>query len=324
MIDINKGADIIIRRWLKLKPGEYLTIITDDACRNQANAIAASARQTGGKVNMILIPKEEEHGSSILDTVPYSRAIEMSDVIIGATTYSLITSKKINEVTAAGHRYLSLPLATNNGIPMLSFNFITMPPDEARAMAERIKQKLHECRTARVTTTMGTDIVMDLSGRWANWFTGDFSNGTFCDSSCFEVYTAPIETGTNGIMVVDGSFGYLGKPCKPLKITFKEGRIVHIEDTSDGYKLSTYIKDFNDPNMLVAAELGLGMNKCGRCDGNCYIEDESAYGTFHIGMGRNITLGGVNDATGHFDLVCHRPTVFLDDEIIVDDGEIAV
>lgn len=50
--------------------------------------------------------------------------------------------------------------------------------------------------------------------------------------------------------------------------------------------------------MVVAAEFGIGLNTHSRCAGNCYIEDESTYGTFHIGFGRNIALGGVQDASG--------------------------
>ena len=74
----------------------------------------------------------------------------------------------------------------------------------------------------------------------------------------------------------------------------------------------------------VAGELGIGLNKKSRCVGNCYIEDESAFTTFHIGMGRNLALGGVHDAAGHFDLVFQFPTIYADDILIMKDGFPAV
>lgn len=70
------------------------------------------------------------------------------------------------------------------------------------------------------------------------------------------------------------------------------------------------MEEYFDPRIYIAGELGIGLNSCSNCLGNCYIEDESAYGTFHVGLGRNIALGGVQNAKGHFDLVCREP-VFL-------------
>ena len=58
--------------------------------------------------------------------------------------------------------------------------------------------------------------------------------------------------------------------------------------------------------------------------GNCYIEDESTYGTFHIGFGRNIALGGVQDASGHYDLVTHAPCIYVDNRMIMDHGQLTV
>ena len=55
--------------------------------------------------------------------------------------------------------------------------------------------------------------------------------------------------------------------------------------------------------------------------GNCYIEDESTFTTFHIGMGRNLALGGVHDAAGHFDLVFKYPTIYAGDVLIMKDGQ---
>jgi leucyl aminopeptidase (aminopeptidase T) len=76
--------------------------------------------------------------------------------------------------------------------------------------------------------------------------------------------------------------------------------------------------------MYVSSEFGMGLNSYSRCEGNCYIEDESAYGTFHIGFGRNIALGGVHEARGHFDLVSLNPDVYADNMKIMDRGRIIV
>ncbi len=88
---------------------------------------------------------------------------------------------------------------------------------------------------------------------------------------------------------------------------------------------SSFLARFHDPeNMVVAAEFGIGLNTHSRCAGNCYIEDESTYGTFHIGFGRNIALGGVQDASGHYDLVTHAPCIYVDNRMIMDHGQLTV
>ena len=78
------------------------------------------------------------------------------------------------------------------------------------------------------------------------------------------------------------------------------------------------MEEYFDPRIYIAGELGIGLNSCSNCLGNCYIEDESAYGTFHVGLGRNIALGGVQNAKGHFDLVCREPDIFTDNRQIMD------
>ena len=89
----------------------------------------------------------------------------------------------------------------------------------------------------------------------------------------------------------------------------------------DAERLKEYVLSFDDPTMFINGELGIGLNVLSKCRGVSYIEDESTYGTFHIGMGRNISLGGVQMAKGHFDMVTHEPTIMADDVVIMKNGQ---
>ena len=40
--------------------------------------------------------------------------------------------------------------------------------------------------------------------------------------------------------------------------------------------------------------------------------------------GRNIALGGVQDASGHYDLVTHAPCIYVDNRMIMDHGQLTV
>ena len=108
-------------------------------------------------------------------------------------------------------------------------------------------------------------------------------------------------------------------------ITFKDGTLVSATSKKDGAKkLLDYIESFNDKTMYKPGEFGIGLNKISQIRGICYIEDESVYGTFHLGMGRNIALGGKQQAAGHFDIVTHKPNIYVDDMLIMKNGEIFI
>ena len=175
-----------------------------------------------------------------------------------------------------------------------------------------------------VTTPAGTDLTFSKEGRTPGFFNGVLKDGKGYSSSSIEVYVAIEETKTEGVMVLDGSLGYIGRAEEPTRIIFKNGQISDIEETPTGKKLKAYMEGYRDSRIYVAGELGIGLNSYSQCLGNCYIEDESAYGTFHVGLGRNLALGGIQNANGHFDLVCLEPDIYTDNRQIMQQGKIIV
>ena len=99
---------------------------------------------------------------------------------------------------------------------------------------------------------------------------------------------------------------------------------MEINGGEDALRLKKYMESFGDKEIYCAAELGIGLNTKSKCDGICYIEDESTYGTFHIGFGRNIALGGMHEARGHFDIVTHSPDIFVDEVVMMENGEFII
>ena len=310
MQTMEQGAQIIVCHWLKARREERIAILSDPSSRAQAEALLDAAQRAGAEVTLRLIEQGEEQPGAVLQAPALQRAIAAAETIVGATCTSLLTTRAIAEAVGAGKRYLSLPLAAGQ-LPMLSYPFLCMPPETAARMAKPLLETYRDCRGIRVTTPAGTDLTLSVEGRKALAFTGDFSYSR-CDSACFEVTIPPVETSAEGVLVVDGSLGYLGAPGKPLRIRFHRGRIAEIEAGEDGERLRTYLAAFRDEGMQVAGEFGIGLNTLARCTGACYIEDESAFGTFHVGMGRNLTFGGIHDAAGHFDLVGLDPTIYFD------------
>jgi leucyl aminopeptidase (aminopeptidase T) len=54
------------------------------------------------------------------------------------------------------------------------------------------------------------------------------------------------------------------------------------------------------------------------------LEDEGVYGSLHIGIGTNITLGGTIKAACHYDLIMRGATVIADGKVVLWDGQLAL
>ena len=321
-MDISKGAKIIIGDWLNIKDGEKLLIITDGTHINEAGSLRDEAEKLGAIVVTIIVPENSTHNGYIFEDM--ESMFVKYDAIIGATNYSLITTNTVKYAIERQSRFLSLPLSVNNDKSLLSFEFINMDTKESKEMGNKINEYLNEVDSIRITTKLGTDLSLGKCNRRAGVFNGQALNPGDVSSSSFEVYIGVEESKTQGKAILDGSFGYLGVIEENTKLVFENGRLIEIEETPSGKILKEYMDSFEDERIYTVGELGIGLNKLSRCNGSCYIEDESAYGTFHLGMGRNIALGGIQDAKGHFDLVFHNPDIYAGETLIIKDGKIII
>lgn len=320
--DMEKGAKIIINNWVKVRPFDKVLIVTSENYMEEANALKEVAQQRTAFVKTLIMENEGRHVGVFFDA--NEEIFDPYTAIIAATEYSLVTTKAAKRAIQKHKKFLSLPLSTNDGRSMLEYDFLAMDPKKSRLMAKIIMKYLHHSSKLHVTTPAGTDLYCGKEGRNPGFFNGVLKDGKGYSSASIELYIPIEETKTDGIMVLDGSLGYIGKAEEPTKIKFEKGRIVDIEETPTGLRLKKYMEEYKDERIYIAGEFGIGLNCLSSCDGNCYIEDESSYGTFHIGLGRNLALGGNQNANGHFDLVCKEPTIYADNRKIMDAGRIVV
>ncbi|MCI9124398.1 MAG: peptidase [Eubacterium sp.] len=321
-MDIQYGADLIIRNWVRLRGRERLLIVTSRRYLAEAHALFKAARQISGRVETLLLEELSIYVGVYFND--HEDAFDDYDAVIGATEYSLITTRAVRRAIARRKRFLSLPLSTNDGVSLLAYDFLRMDTAKTRIMASSILDSYFPASKIDIQTARGTRLRLSLKGRRAGYFNGCCRDGKGLSSSSMEVYAPIVEDSTQGCLVLDGSMGYIGTVERPVAIEITDGRISYIENNVSGRKLKTYIERFADPRMYVASEFGIGLNTYSCCRGHCYIEDESAYGTFHIGFGRNIALGGVQDAVGHFDLVAHAADIYADNQMIMEHGKITI
>lgn len=316
---IEQGARIIVENWIHAQPEDVIHFITDETKLREAQAFTHAARQIGAIPKLTVLPSDSVQAGDSIEEM--RKIMSYATAIVGATNYSFITTNAVDYALHHGARFLSLPLSTNDGTSLLEQDFLKMDPGAAARMGRPMLRCLRSSDTVHITTKLGTDISFGIKGREPGIFNGVTARAGVCASASFEVYIPPVETETQGRVILDGSMGYIGLVRKPLELGFEKGYLTYIEPTPDGQKLKAFLEDFGDPEMYCAAELGIGLNQISRCRGASYIEDESTYGTFHIGFGRNLALGGDHDAAGHFDIVVHNPTIITGESVLMKDGE---
>lgn len=309
-------------RWVNVRPRDRVLIVTDPIHAEEAQILKAAAGRRSNTVSVLLTENQGRHVGTFFDN--NEDIFDPYTAVIAATDYSLVTTRAAKRAIERHRKFLSLPLSTNDGRSMLAYDFLQMDTKKSRLMAKVIMRYLREAVRLRVTTPAGTDLTVSKRGRNPGFFNGVVRDGHGYSSASIETYVPVEENSAEGIMVLDGSLGYIGRPEEPTRIGFRGGRAEEIEKTPTGIRLAKYMQDYNDSRIYIAGEFGIGLNSLSQCLGRCYIEDESCYGTFHIGLGRNLALGGQQNASGHFDLVCLEPDIYADNRLLMQRGKIIV
>lgn len=315
------GARCIIQNWIEAKKNEVLHFITDENHIREADIFELAAFECGVVPKITILSSDGVQSGEVIEKM--KNTMYYSDVIIGATHYSFITTEAVDYALKKGSRFLSFPMHTNDNSSIFEREFIRMSSKTAKKMGRPVADKITKSEMVVVTTKKGTNVAFCVKDRKAGIFAGSCTGRGRVASSSFEVYVPIVETMTNGVVIADGSLGYLGAIKSPIELVFEAGYLVEINGKEDASRLKRYMESFNDKEIYCAAELGIGLNTKSKCEGICYIEDESTYGTFHIGFGRNIALGGNHEAKGHFDIVTHKPDIIADDIILMNEGELA-
>jgi leucyl aminopeptidase (aminopeptidase T) len=136
-----------------------------------------------------------------------------------------------------------------------------------------------------------------------------------------EVSQAPNQGTVGGTLVIDGPICQLGLPKSPVFMEVKSGKVLSVkgEDRTIVEALRKIITDI--PHADNIAEIGIGLNPESLFNGD-FEEEKKARGTCHIALGDNICYGGTIKCDVHLDMVMYKPTIAMDDVIIVNDGRV--
>jgi leucyl aminopeptidase (aminopeptidase T) len=203
-------------------------------------------------------------------------------------------------------------------------------PEVAR-VSRKIARILTDGDRIRVTSFLGTDFEVSISGRIAQACAGIAEEKG--QIACFpdgETPIAPVEETARGKIVFDLSMQGVGLLEKPIEILVENGRAVDIRGGKEAEALISILTTKGDSNSYCIGEVAIGTNPLAVITGNV-SEDKKGAGRVHIALGENTSFGGGKPGIAgkiyskvHLDGVIKAPTVYVDDVLVVDQGRIVV
>ncbi|KPU42550.1 2,5-dihydroxypyridine 5,6-dioxygenase [Oxobacter pfennigii] len=326
--ELGKAADILTRDMLRIMPGETVVITADtESNESVVNTTAQSAYSLGAKPMVIWLATPDGVGKAADPKLPVEAlgaVLTKADVWIEYNNKWLLYSTPFE-------------VAVENNKKMRYINLVGMNPSMLvrtigrvdikllSQLLQRIAEMNRKAKTIHVTTLSGTDIKFET----------DPDHVVSCDAGeAYEpggIYMLPGQINVvpkfgsiNGVIAFDGS---LVPPCdlldEPVKIEIADGIIKDIKGGKQSVEFRKWLESFKDENMFKVAHMAYGLNPGARLTGDI-VEDERVWGCTEWGIGYVSPIDAAPgiDAKSHCDGICLNSTVWLDDEILLRNGEI--
>jgi len=302
----------------RVRPGEDVCIVADTQTRPIADLIFEVTREVGAEPVLVCMAPRRTHGNEPPRVV--ALAMRGADVVIQAVTYAITHTDATREALRSGARVLVLRGVTEDvltqGAALADYN-------EVARLTKAVAGRLTQARTVHVQTPAGTDLVMSIEGRTAIALTGRVEGpGTFAAMPDGEAAIAPVEGTAEGILVVEHTMDGIGRLDAPIRMVVREGRVVEVTGGEAAERLCR-LMDGAGPDAANIAEFAIGTNRWARLIGSM-TEDKKRWGTAHVAIGDNHVIGGRVTSELHLDGLLLRPTVVLDGEVIVEDGQLRI
>lgn len=314
MNDLEQAAFVALSVCLGLKPSETLLVLADPPLHELASTIARVGRTLAKEVIFLEYGQRQQNGEEPPEPVP--TLMQKVDAVLAATSRSITHTKARRDATAAGARVATMPGITEDMLVRTMTADYEAIAEKTRYLADRLTR----ARLARVVTPAGTDVTLPISGIRAIASTGLIREpGQWGNLPSGEAYLMPEEGKTQGVIVVDGSLAGIGLLREPVRITVDKGQVVDVEGGDQAREFASQLQAVG-PRARNVAELGVGTNPKARVTG-AILEDEKVLGTVHIAFGNNVSMGGTVDVPFHVDGILLAPTLWLDGELLLENGE---
>ena len=334
-------VDMIYREMCNLQPGTNVLIISDSRTPpHVVSAFMGGAMAMGAEVmvaqNATPPPPSIQPGHqwNPMVVAASTKADLIVDIAVGYAQFMVDAVQRGARIVSPGDG-----TGAHHIEETLMRTMLTIDVHKIRREADHIAALLTQASTCHITSEEGTDIVFDTAGLSADaghGFLWDPDKGEWQSSwamvpgACPGI-TLPKGRG-NGVIAVDGFILYEPaydheSPPTPVYLTIENGKLVNI----DGHplfagRLHHWLESLaDDTGYYGPIHCNLGTNK--RAMMTQHLEFERIRGAIDFGFGDNSMLAPLlgHDfetvkSDVHWDLLIMRPTMKLDDKVVVENG----
>ncbi len=327
--ELSEGAYNAINVCLRLKPEERITVITDNESLEIASALEAEIKKVGAEYSLFVIedfaPRPLKNmPQPILDDLAKSQVSIFCAVAHTGELRSRIDMTEVVDEHKLRHGHM-VNISKQIMLEGMRADFLKV--DE---ISQRLIEKARKAKTITVKNAAGTDMKGEFSTglKWLKT-SGIISVEKWGNLPGGEIFTSPYTV--NGLFVVDGVVGdYLCKKYgdlknTPLKIWIRDSRITKMECDNKELLEEFTAYTMTDENSNRVGEFAIGTNiACTHVIGNI-LQDEKLP-TVHIAFGHPYSAhtGADWQSTTHIDCVSVDCSIWLDDELVMENGKFLI
>jgi aminopeptidase len=312
--DLDRAVAAVVRDCLGVKEGEEVLVVCNPATQHLGERLREEAADAGAEGVVAVMSERASHAAEPPATV--AEAMAAADVVLAPTVQSLSHTAARKRASENGARCATLPGVTEEMLARV----MSADMEGLRKKGHAVAAALDRASEAHITDANGTDLRLDLSGREAIPDAGELTErGAFGNLPCGEGFISPKDG--NGTLVIDGSMAGVGLVDEPVQLVVEGGHLTSARG-GQGMAFMELLTEHGDDGTNIA-ELGVGTNEKAILTGEI-LEDEKIFGTCHVAFGASAGIGGTVQVPVHLDCVVMKPTLELDGEAIVRDGELLI
>ncbi len=319
-VEMYRGALKAMTQCAGIQEGEHVVIACDTNKTRIAEILASAAYAVGGIPTIVTFVPTGAHGRQV--PKPVVGACGQSDVFFLPTTWSMTHTDARIAAVKNGARGCTMCEITEDA---LCTGGILGNYEEADVLGRTLGEAISRASKIRITSSTGTDVTGDISGRPVQYETGIFRNpGDFGSLPNSEINISPIEGTTEGVVVANVRvMGYGPLYDEQVTLQVRNGEVVEVTGGPAAHYLETALASFDDRTAYNFAEFGIGLNPECRLKATNQ-EDLGHLGNGHHGIGSNYAIGGKVAAPCHIDVTYTNAVVELDGKVVLDNGKLMI
>ncbi len=327
--ELSPGARNAVNTCLRIQPDEKVTLITDNACRDIAAAIAQELLPLGSAFKGFVL---EELAPRPLTAFPGEIAedMETSDVSIFAVRVQRNELKSRMQMTDIVNRRRMRHAHMVNINRQIMLEGMRADYKKVDALSCKVIDIVTRAHKIRATNPAGSDFTATLNPdyRWIKT-SGIISRDKWGNLPGGEVFTTPGEV--NGVCVVDGVVGdylcekYHDLAHQPLSIRMKNNRITEISSDNKELEQEFGAYTHTDENSDLVGEFAIGTNIELKHVIGQILQDEKFPG-IHIAFGNPYGehTGAKWYSSTHIDVVGTQFDIWVDGRQIMQKGRFLI